>query len=107
MGATFALAAFSLADLASPVRCWKTTLGVGGVLDLVSLVLGGDGVGTALLGGDGVPRGDADTLPRKSQMALLASPRSSWFSTNLRLRSSTAEVSLPKSAVVLSAMSLL
>ena len=101
------VAAFSLADLASPVRCWKTTLGVEGVLDLVSLILGGDGVGMALLGGDGVRMGEADTLPRKSLMALLASLRSAWFSTNLRRRSSTAELSLPESAVVLSAMSLL
>ena len=34
MGATFAVAVFSLAALANPVRCWKTTLGVKGVLDL-------------------------------------------------------------------------
>ena len=71
----FAVAAFSLADLASPVRCWKTTLGVEGVLDLVSLILGVDGVGTVLLGGDGVPMGDDNTLlrnSRKSRMALLA-----------------------------------
>ena len=60
MGATFAVAAFSVADLASPVRCWKTFLGVDGVLDL-SLILGGDGGGTVLWGGDGVPSGDCDT----------------------------------------------
>ena len=106
MGATFAVAVFSLAGLASPDKCWKTTLGAEGVMDL-SLILGGDGVGGVLLGGNGVPRGDCATPPRKSWIALLASLRSAWLSTYLRLRSSTAEVSLPDSAVLLSAKSLL
>ena len=79
-------------------------LGVDGVLDLVSLILGGDGMGALLLGGDGVPLEDAETLLRRSLIALLASLRSAWFSTNLRLRSSNTELSLPASAVVLSAI---
>ena len=100
MGATLAVAAVSLAGLASPDRCWKITLGVEGVMDL-SLILGGGGVGADLHGADGIPHDDCDTLPRKSWIALVASLRSAWLSTNLRLRSSTAEVSLPDSAVVL------
>ena len=43
IGATFAVAA-SLAGLATPDRCWKTTLGTVGVLDL-SLILGVTGFG--------------------------------------------------------------
>ena len=103
MGATFVVAGFSLADIASPVRCWKTTHGVEGVEDLVSLILGGQGVGTSLLG-DGVPLEDAETLLHRSLIALLASLSSAWFSTSLRLRLSTAELSHPASAVVLSEM---
>ena len=47
-------------------------LGVDGVGDLVSLILGGEGVGANLLG-DGGPAKEEDTLECSSLMALWAS----------------------------------
>ena len=99
----FAAGGFSLAGLVRPVSCWKTILGVDRVEGLVSLILDGERVGTNLLG-DGDPVEDEDTLLRRSLIALLASLSSAWFSTSLRLRSFTAELRCPTSAVVLSEM---
>ena len=64
-------------------------------------------MGTILFGRDGVPLENPETLLCRSLIALLASLRFAWFSTNLRLRSSTAELSRPASAVVLSGIILL
>ena len=105
MGATFAVARFSLVGVATPERCWNMTLGGVDALDL-SLILGGDGVcGIRLLGG--LPLGVCGPLPCRSWIALFVSLRFAWWSTNLRLRSAMAAVNLPYSAADLSESSLL
>ena len=69
------------------------TLGGVEVVDL-SRILGGDGIcGVRLWGG--LPLGVCGPLPCRSWIALLMSLRFAWWSTNRRLRSSMAAVSLP------------
>ena len=72
----------------------------------LSLILVGDGVcGTRAR--DGLPLGVWGPLTRSSWITLLVSLRLAWWSTNHRLRSPIAAVSLPDSPVDLSERSLL
>ena len=72
IGATFAVAWLFLLGLATPERCWKTTLDAVGVFDL-SLILGGVGVCAMRCGG--LPRGVWGPLLRRPWIALFVSLR--------------------------------